>query len=308
MNQLLEQMIGLHAKHGAEGVEQDPAFQAMCESHRSDTGFNSMLNQLRDVARQLEDGLHDLTPREQVGWSLRIFNSFRREKEKQAICRELTRRRFYGTWTREQRAHFDQASEKLEHWSDYFLSFTNFNPAEGEVIFVNNEYKRLITEGLGRRIGPPETMKKNLLARLLQYRLENKPLQGFFYPEHRDPQEVEPRLKQEARRSFAFVQLLQSSMFNKWPNFCKIEYDAAAEDPSKTLIFVMAENRAGFISRELVDNRLHNWYDGIMARDALELEPARTSADIRATLNEIQERVVLQVESARRSLFEHIPL
>ena len=49
-----------------------------------------------------------------------------------------------------------------------------------------------------------------------------------------------------------FVQILQTVMFSKWPNFCKLEYDAVAADDRRIFRFVLAERRQGFITKERV--------------------------------------------------------
>jgi hypothetical protein len=315
MNEILDALITLYAEHGVEGVREEQAFQLLCDEHAGEGDFRATLHRVRDLQEQLERALSNQPYQRQVAVALEMFNTFRREKDKQAICLELIRRRYFENWSPKQREYFEDSSRKLADWRDYFLSFTSFNPTEGQVSFVNNQHRILIRHGFGQSFRPPDTVKKNLLAQLLHYLLKNKPLDGFYYPEHTSDTQVEKKLINEAGRSFAFVQVLQSVMFDRdtWPNFCQIEYDAAASDDSKTFVFVMAEKRGGFISGNSVDNRLQAWHGAVMAQPSLELEPTplptRTTNDVIATnLDEIQKGVVEQVELARRSLFTNVPL
>ena len=238
-----------------------------------------------------------------------------REEEEQEICEQLVRRRYSSNWSAAQSAYFDDAAVKLTEWSDFFLSFTSYNPIAGAPSLVNNEHKILISHEFGKTHRPPETIEKNLLAALLHTRLVQKGLRGFFYPEHLgDSRQVEAKLTKAAQGAFAFVQILQTVMFGKWPNYCKFEYDAVASDDQKTLVFVLAETRQGFITREQVDDRLDAWYDdAFLRRDPLELKatPVRTrniSETITSNLEEIDRRVVGKVRSARSRLIANVPV
>jgi hypothetical protein len=307
MSPVREEIVAAYAEHGVEGVKRDQDFLDLCARHADDTGFDATVNRISDVAAGLERVLEAQEPRDQVIFALKLFYAHRNEERRRGICRELTERRYYTRWSDEQRGYYDQACMKLERWRDYFLSFTNYNPTEGEVMFVNNQHKRLINLGLGRSHGAPEAIKENLLARLLDYELRNVPLDGFFYPKYREPGEVEERLLREAQASFAFVQLVQNSMFDKWPNYCQSEFDAAREDEARTLIFVLAGPRADLIAREDIVTGMHDWHEAISARDAVELKPAVTLAEARELVTMIREQVVAPVRSARAHLFKGVP-
>lgn len=171
MNALEEQIIAVYAEQGVDGVQVDDSFKELCQQHIDDTGFSSIVYRVSDVAKDLDDALDGQTHRSQVEFALRVLNAYRRHPaisgttySERGICRELTRLRFAKHWSPEQREYYDEESEKLVAWRDYFLSFTNHNPTMGEVMFVNLKYRRLIEMGLGRRFGSRQ-MRGGELAR-----------------------------------------------------------------------------------------------------------------------------------------------
>jgi hypothetical protein len=69
----------------------------------------------------------------------------------------------------------------------------------------------------------------------------------------------------------------------------------------------MAERREDFITRDRVHNDLHDWWDAVMERDALALEPPVTEEAATAMLKAIHLHVVNQVKVARERLFNSVP-
>lgn len=309
MSPLLEGIVSAYAEHGAEGVKSDEEFRELCEQHRDDTSFDRTISDVSEVAGLLERTLAQQTQQNQVAFALKTFYGYRAQPDRQMICHTLTQKRYAKNWSEAQSEYYEGAIEKLQQWQDYFLSFTNHNPLAGEVLMVNNEHKRLIKLGLGKSFNTPHTVEENLLAKMLDYRLRNAALEGYYYPNHRNHDgAVEERIQREAQASFAFVQLLQDTMFQKWPNFCKLEFDAARQDESRMLIFIMVAARHEFIRREAVDNRMHDWHDVIMSHDVVELIPATTHRTAQEMLDLIRKRVVEPVKAARRQLFESVPI
>lgn len=304
---LLEDLVALHGEHGVDGLQEARGFHALCERYRGDRGFHSTLAYVADVARPLEYAVAEQMPRDQVAFALKVLNTFRRQPPKQQICIDLTIQRCAPRWSAAQKDYYQRASHKLANWRDYFLSFTNNNPTHGHVIAINNEHKRLISEGFGQRFGPPRTTQENLLAHLLNYLLRNRLLDGYFYPDERGAADVEATLRDEAATAFAFVQLVQCAIFDRWPNYCMMEFDAAVQDESRAVVFVFAEKREGFVSRELIDIRMHDWYDSVMVPDAVEIVQTSSAAEARAVIEMLRRRVVGRVESARQELFRNVP-
>src|SRR5262245_52113092 len=138
-----EELVKAYAEHGVDGAS-SPEFLATCERHEEDPGFDAMISRVRDVAIRLERLLAGQEPRDQVEFILKLFHSYRDDRPRRKVCAELIRHRYYSRWSQSQREYYDEACIKLENWRDYFLSFTNYNPTEGEVMFVNNQHDRLI--------------------------------------------------------------------------------------------------------------------------------------------------------------------
>lgn len=308
MTLLRDRVIDAYARSGVAGVRSDEDFRAMVNEHGEDPDFRALVARVSEIADGLEEVTRDLEPREQVIGALELFNGHRTRDGRAAICSALARRRFAGKWSQCQLDYYEQATEKLGNWRDYFLSFTNHNPTAGEVMFVNNQHKRLIDTGLGQKFRPPATKEENLVARLLEYKLRNQALDGFFYPKERDPVDVQARLQREAGSCFAFVQIIQNSMFQNWPNYCHDEFIAAhTDDESRLMIFVLTVPLQQLIKRANVQNQMRDWHAAITRPDVVELEPTEELRRVRKLLAELETEMVARVASARDTLMVAVP-
>jgi hypothetical protein len=309
MDPLLTEIVSVFAEHGIDGAEAEAAFRELKRQHRRDSGFDSTANQVSTAFEPLERSLKEQTHHNQVATALNLFYSFREEKDLQQICRQLTLLRFAPHWSDDQQEYYLKVSEKLEHWRDYFLSFTNYSPVEGEPMYVNNRHRVMISLGLGRPACLPETKERNLLALLLQYLLSNGGgLDGFYYPNAREPGDVQERLQGEAQSALVFVQLLQNSMFDKQPNYCLHEFEAARKDKSRTMIFIMTIPRKDFVKAEEIEFRMRHWHEAIMEQDPIELEPTLSETQAWDQLTLIEARLVRQVKEARQKLYDNVPI
>jgi hypothetical protein len=307
LNPLDEAIVAAYAEHGVDNVQSDAAFSQLALEHKGDTGFNAAVFQVSQIASGLERNLEGQTHRHQAVLALKHFNTWGKRDGCREICRLLTRRRYAPRWSRQQQSYYETASEKLATWCDYFLSFTNYNPTAGEIMFVNNQHHHLIRVGLGRSASLTERRERNLVALVLEYTLKNSGLKGFYYPDAREPENVKERLQREASSTLAFVQLIQNTMFDREPNYCLEEFDAARGDPSRKLIFVMAQLREDFRAEEDLGQEMHGWHKAIESYAGLALEPMATEAQARSLLREIKESVVAPIRAARKELFEGVP-
>lgn len=304
---LSEELIATYAEHGPGEEELTHRLRGLAERYAGDSAFDATLDLVGEQAEMLEDGLAGKTHREQVSVALECFFGARENEEAQAACRELTRRRFSEYWSSDQLEYYEETAEKLESWTDYFLSFTDHNPTAGEVMFVNNEHWTLIRAGLKRPVLVKETKEENMLAKMLDYVLTNTPLKGFFYPRERGADDVEELLDDKPNESLVFVQLIQNSMFEKSPNYCHVEFKAARSDPKRKLIFIMSAPYEEFIDAALVVNHMRDWHATIQRPDIVDLEPTTELVRARELLARIRQRVVKPVREARMALFESVP-
>ncbi len=307
MSDLLDSLVALYARHGVGGVRDSEDYLELCVRHEDDNTFKATAVQVSGVASLIERTLDRQAQRDQVVHALKLLNTYKADRHKQDLCADLTVRRYGSSWSLEQLNYYRQAGAKLAVWRDYFLSFTNYTPTPGYVLAVNNDHARLIKFALCQEFSKARTTSENLLALLLDYKLRHTPLNGFFYPTHRGAQDVVEQLEREARECFVFVQLLQNTIFEKVPNYCKAEFDAASSDPERELIFVMPNSRADFISRDDVGIDMHGWYAAIDRVDTVELRPPASSKDVEALVELIYERVVTPVKRARDRVYKGVP-
>lgn len=306
LGELVSEIVALYAEHGAGGTGTHPDYLALARERKKDSGFAPTVNRVKVVARKLEERLEGRAHAKQVKRALQTFNTHKQRPRRQRICRALTRRRYAPHWSQAQRKYYEEASEKLR-WGDYFLSFTNYNPVGGAIMHVNREHMALIRAGLVRSIGPPETEKANLLAELLNTELRNGSLAGYYFPHERGADDVEAELMQQASESFVFVQLVHNTMFEKLPNYCLDEFNAASGNGARKMLFVMSAPFSALIEQQRIDERMHGWHATIQKPDVVELEPVATPARARKVLLEIKDRVVDPVIAARNELYENVP-
>jgi hypothetical protein len=116
-------------------------------------------------------------------------------------------------------------------------------------------------------------------------------------------------LKEEAERSFAFVQIVERKMFgDRSPNYCFIEYGAAGSDPEKDLIFVMPGPREEFIAEDLVHFPLLPWYERAMSKQAVVVPEVKRAAEADAAADHLRREVIARVNIARLRVYKEIPL
>ena len=142
-----------------------------------DSGFNSIRMKVEDRQARLERHLVHQTHKSQVELALQMLSGIR-EEEDQVICVGLVRRGYFANWSQAQREYFDDAAAKLTGWSDFFLSFTSFNPSTVAPSLVNNDHKILLSHQFGKTFRPPDTVERNLLALLLHSRLSRRGCAG----------------------------------------------------------------------------------------------------------------------------------
>lgn len=308
MTAKVEALLEFYASFGVEGVKTREEFVSFCREHEHEDGFNDVLNEVRTAQSRLEnDVIGQHSRREEVVQSLKHLRRVRLNEQRRFIYRELVRRGFAAAWTAPQRAHFEEACDKLEGWHDFFLSFTSYNEAKPSFNFVNQDHQLLLNLG-GLTLQRPEAIDQNLLAQYLHQRLGAGGYTGYYYPHDVDPRTVVQKLVEEAKRSLAFVQLLQRSMFRRYPdNYCQMEFAAASTEPSRVLVFVMSEARDDFLSMPDVPDELQGWYEAAMTHPAIVLKPAETVEEVYATLRTIRTHLIGMVEKAHQRLLEGVP-
>src|SRR5262245_48836255 len=144
MSAVTDQLVAFYAEHGTAGVRDDPGFQALCDAHVGDTGFDATRNEVQRVMAALERNVDKHKHRDQVRFALETLNTIRKEEARRAILRDLVHARYFPNWSDALREYFDWAAERLG-WQDYFLSFTSYNPTD-DVNVVNSTHRYLIKD------------------------------------------------------------------------------------------------------------------------------------------------------------------
>jgi hypothetical protein len=139
-----------------------------------------------------------------------------------------------------------------------------------------------------------------------------KKLNGYFWEKHSDPADVVAvQLQQNVEGSLVFLQILQSTLFERDPgehsSYCLLEYRTANTDPSRVLV-LLAEPFDDLIKPEhLLYEELEEWHDGLGNSTRLELNPVRTQEDVTAELERIGKIIKKKVDQARQRLITGAP-
>jgi hypothetical protein len=308
VNRVLEQLLSLYAEHGADGVRHADAFQHLCDEHghEGESDFHKVRDHVEHAQRRLEKLLSHQTHREQVVQALKQLSRPAVE-DVRPLYPELVRRGFARAWSEEQRAYFEMASEKFASWDDYFLSFTTHNPFRPDLNVLNVDHSVLIWVGMRVEVKSPEGSEQNLLAKLLHVRLHDEGLRGYYYPDQREDNDIAAALVERASGCFAFVQLVEPTLFQRYPNYCHMEYDAAAGDESRALVFVTGRPHEDFEAIEGVHDELFDWHDTMIHRQAVTLMPAATTDDAQLVLRRIKLDIAQRVRDARQRLYDDVP-
>jgi hypothetical protein len=162
--------------------------------------------------------------------------------------------------------------------------------------------------GSRKELTLPESADHNLVAELVHARLHDDGLRGYFYPDWREEGEVTAALTDRASRCFAFVQLVELTLFQRSPNYCQLEFDAASADPSRALVFVLTRPHDDFVAMEDdVHDENADWYDTVVARQGVPFAPAQTHDTAREALNVIKADIGRRIREAGDRLYDGVP-
>jgi hypothetical protein len=308
LHPVLDELVSLYAKHGVAGVQASLAFQDLCDAQAGDPDFDAQRMSVERAQARLEKRLAGQLPHEQVIQALRQMRRPAAVDSKR-VYRELVTRGFARKWSPAQRTYFNAAVEKVQQWDDYFLSFTAHNPSHPNPSLLNVNYQMLIWIGVRREITLPEGAERNLVAELLNVRLHDEGLRGYFYPDQREDGDITQALTREASQCLAFVQLVEPTLFQRYPNYCQLEFEAASLDPSRGLVFILTRPYADFEAvADAVDDRLADWYDVLMSRQGVPFLAAPTAEAALEALKLIKDQIATRIRDAAERLYDGVPV
>jgi hypothetical protein len=319
VNPYLEKLVTLYARHGIEGIRNEPAllekeFGKSLEELSNDWTFPGANVLVEDLQQRIEDWSDKLkTPdtTQQISECLKLLldAGLYEQGEKSTrdlkleILRELLVQRLGGAWSAPQLAHFDFVLGKIKEWNIYFLSYTNDGAHT-----TNQVYQQVI-----QRYVPPDVLKQrnqdqeNLLADAVVERLGKRLLTRSFYDKQKIKvgDDLKAKIGPAAGGSFAFVILVQMETFDvvKDPNWCFEEYMLFTAANQSTLaqaqqyqqVFIkrfnaMLAGEKNDVYPPLPPIRYRSWIDRIFVSQrnvALPRDPDAFDAKVAELANEI---------------------
>jgi hypothetical protein len=311
---MTDRLVDLYAGAPPDEVHASPAYREINEQYARDRAFESAREKVHTLRVWIDKQLGGASShRQEVELALRLLRhpKLRSNEDVCAICHALVLRSYGLQWTEPQREYFSRWSAFATAAQDYFLSFTNRNPFRPAQNPINRDHYHFIRTTLGPTgFVDSELPVQNLLARCVRNLLREKKLLGFYYPDHAENNKVvADQLKGECARAFAFVQLIQSAMFeyDENGNWCHFEYESALEGEVET-IFVQIEDDLS--ADEIDDLHFPQWIADWKKRGVVQLPATRAYvADVvEANFVRIRKNLVESIRAAvDRRLYLRIP-
>lgn len=311
MSDIHQQLITLYSEAPVKQVHASKIYQKLRQQNEGDHTFDKE-NNLIEMTRSAIDELfsESASYREQVHLALRFLRRPDTE-EKKKLARTLILNSYASKWSPKQRRYFKRMSLLMIYGYDYFLSFTSRNLNAGKQNQINTAHLHFIRNALGGAFyDQADLTKTNLVAESVHYHLTDLPLRGFYYPAHENDNDVVKRkLTRNAKRSLAFVQLIQGAMFAfipKSPNWCFFEYMKVHKRHTKRILFVQIQPS---ILEETVAKDFDRWYKYYTNKDSLKLQETRACVDsvINDNVNKIRENLRNQIRTAVDQIYLAIP-
>jgi hypothetical protein len=328
MNEIREELLKVYSQSPVKEVIEEPGiilkrihdsdeYQALLKKYQGEV-FNWERDTMQEAREVIDEQLApnpegSKSAKQKVEMALRLF---RRSEvpEKKEVWRALILVTYAKDWSEPQQKYFTEVSLRLINAVNYFLSFTNRNPALPNMNLINRTHKYFIMDAIGRKeYGRADLSTKNMLAETVQYYLKNTDLSGFYYPEHFGNNAiVEDKLKENCLSALAFVQLVQSAMFRydaATPNWCFKEYGWANNVGTEHILFVQIEKT---ISNNALAPRFGGWYAALQAKDPLRLQESRWQGrqPIDENVNALTDgptSLVSQIRRAENKIYTDIP-
>jgi hypothetical protein len=314
MTSLRDQLVDFHARYSCDELKHVAAYAQLCAEHEGEEPFETDRSRMASINTLLEGGLRsaDGTAGQLIAAIETAKHYIFRAAWRDGV-RDLALRRWEDAWSDAQKQYLEVVLTRLSEGDDVFLSFTNYNPAAPDgVNAVNTRYQELITTAGGLRVKRPESVERNLVAKMMRAKLKENHLQVFYWEEELDPAAVvTSRLHEKVDGAFVFVQLIQSQLFERdpreTPNFCLLEYETANTEPLRVIPLFIEPVDQLIKPQQLAYDDYDAWWEGLMGRTWLELETAATLAQARAEIDRIVAILNTERNKAHDRLIAGVP-
>lgn len=312
MNELRRRLVDLYSGGPVTEVQSSSAYQDLLTEHKGDRVFDAERDMVQESREWVDKRLSNKPSyKDQVASALRLLRTSKKPEQTEA-CRELVLQTYGTRWDANQRKYFEDKSLVIMEAWDYFLSFTNHNPARGQLNQVNKNYKYFIRKSMQRgEFERANLSERNWLAHTVDYLLRTESnLNGFYYPEHEgDNAIVEEKLRTNCLKALAFVQLVQRDIFHYnadgYPNWCFFEYEVVRQQSADRILFVQVDQN---IPAETFNPAFDDWYAAFKARDPVKLTTTPTYRE--AVILENERKITdlaEQIQSAVDRIYLEIP-
>ena len=225
------------------------------------------------------------------------------------IFRKLLFNSIYNDWTDNEKKYFDEVSDILINWKDFFLSYTNRNARE-----TNYLYQFPIKQKLGHRQSDTSWGEKNYLAHVIAEYLGSNNLKAFFDIKNiKCGETIENEIEEQCRSAFCFVQLVQRELLveekGKKENWCFKEFNIFRENIEtfkkiffkendiisladtkfpRVLFFLLADESLDRIKPAKLPPQYQTWFDTMKATKNIALK----AKEIRRIIDQIAEEII----------------
>ena len=270
-----------------------------------DKDFEWAITEVKKVKRQIER-IAGHRKAEQPKESLSYLIGYRKNMDFDHVnvMLQLTKACLVPHWSDRNKKWYDEHSEKVANWCDFFLSYTNRN-----VPGINLNCKKAI-KPLPKKIRKEEWDRRNVVATLIAQYLVTYNLTGFFDVDKlKCGDELKEKVLEYCTKAHAFIQLVEDECFTKErdkTNWCFFEYDrfrnhnVNEKQKSRARLYFLP---AGLTFNEenyanMVPDPYHDWFRVIMDKRYLSIH----GADHRELKKKIFE-IVSRIKASRNKEF-----
>jgi len=195
------------------------------EALTNNASFNSWYAKLEEILLNLEHILSFPNTATQLKRALQLLSEKRDKVGPDEFKAYITmmKAKLWPNWDQPAKDSFTKGLQLLSQWIHFFISYTN-QSAPG----INRTYKKIISNDLPQQVIRQFEQERNLMGRLIDRYVRMQRASSFYDKDDIAwSDEWEEKITDFTQSSFAFIQIIETEMFEHDPpqNVCYTEYE-----------------------------------------------------------------------------------
>jgi hypothetical protein len=278
-------------------------------------GYDSFFKSIQQVAFDINAIAFENSNEEQVRKSLKYLFDANREDNTELInfIKQVIHSRLYINWNLSNQERYNVGVQLILDWIHFFISYTNASRPD-----VNYDYYALLKNSFQSSFIKCNKEKMNLVAALLYKYFKTQRLKCFYDKDELDwSDDFRKKIFSFSSRAFAFVQLVETEMFEKpeIDNYCYQEYKSYCSSINtlskkyniqnlNPFCFYIVSNPANFEPYDFKPAALPKsyeaWASDITSKQVFILNRKMTAAELKLQVQNAAKKIL----DARNRIFE----